>query len=42
MLELVKKGYISIMQHIIFGDIHIVKRKDYIESDLNEENKINV
>ncbi len=28
-LELVKKGIISIMQHIIFGDIHIHKRKDY-------------
>ncbi len=29
-LELVKKGAVSIMQHIIFGDIHIHKVADYI------------
>ncbi|HOV14964.1 MAG TPA: segregation/condensation protein A [Spirochaetota bacterium] len=27
LLELVKQGFISIKQHIIFGDIHIVKKE---------------
>ena len=31
LLELVKQGYIAVRQHIIFGDIHIV-RKEIIPS----------
>jgi segregation and condensation protein A len=36
-LELVKQGKISVRQHIIFGDIHIVKRKPKINVEQPEE-----
>ena len=37
LLETVKKGMISIKQHKIFGDIYIMKRKDYIKPEQREE-----
>ena len=36
LLELVKQGAISLKQHVIFGDIQIFKRDDYVRGESNE------
>ena len=33
LLELVKQGAISLKQHVIFGDIQIFKRDDYVRGE---------
>ena len=40
LLELVKQGAISLRQHVIFGDIQIFKREDYVRKE--DEDSINV
>ncbi|MBP5449355.1 MAG: segregation/condensation protein A [Spirochaetales bacterium] len=37
LLELVKQGAISLKQHVIFGDIQIFKRDDYVRGESSEE-----
>lgn len=37
LLELVKKGTIFVRQHIIFGDIHIVRRNESVAEVTNQE-----
>ena len=39
LLELVKQGAISLRQHVIFGDIQIFKREDYVRKE-DEDNII--